>query len=348
MKFIIRIILILILVVAVIELYLHIAPTSPKTQENTSAVFTPNKSFEWHNTKNIEALDSIVSYTSNSLGFKGEEPPENNNSTKVIFMGSSTTYGKYLNIDKNWTTLTTQKITENNKHIWFNNAAADNLTTAQCLELLKNKIIPLKPSLIILTTGFNEIEKHSVFFKPAPTKNTKYQFKIIELFNSYFFSKDTLYNSDDLPKKIDIKQAPKLALSNQQILSIIEGEQSRLTSYRDTLYEIISTCNKNKIKVVLLSLPILFSDDTDLFTNTYLGDIQIGDANAKALGLLLRQYNKINFDIGNQLNIPYINLATRMPKDSRFYYDGIHFNNEGAEIVAQFIADELKELQIIK
>ena len=38
-----------------------------------------------------------------------------------------------------------------------------------------------------------------------------------------------------------------------------------------------------------------------------------------------------------------IDLARKMPKDSRYYYDFIHFTNEGAEKVAEILAGELQK-----
>ena len=37
-----------------------------------------------------------------------------------------------------------------------------------------------------------------------------------------------------------------------------------------------------------------------------------------------------------------IDLARKMPKNSEYYYDFIHFTNKGAEKVADILASELK------
>ena len=40
---------------------------------------------------------------------------------------------------------------------------------------------------------------------------------------------------------------------------------------------------------------------------------------------------------------PGIDLAVRMPKNSIYYYDAIHFTNEGAKQVAGIVSEELSQ-----
>jgi hypothetical protein len=85
----------------------------------------------------------------------------------------------------------------------------------------------------------------------------------------------------------------------------------------------------------------LFTEDKDLFSNVNLGQIKTGTLNGKTMALIVKQYNKVAFEVSKKTNTPFIPLSSRMPKDSRFYYNGFHFSNEGSEMAAYILYDEL-------
>jgi hypothetical protein len=91
----------------------------------------------------------------------------------------------------------------------------------------------------------------------------------------------------------------------------------------------------------------LFSDENDLYTNIYLGDLKTGQMNGKTRSYILKMYNKVTFDLANELNLSFINLNARLPKDSRFFYDGYHFTIDGADMCAEILHDEIISKKII-
>ncbi|MEI7990416.1 MAG: hypothetical protein WCI88_15385, partial [Chloroflexota bacterium] len=56
---------------------------------------------------------------------------------------------------------------------------------------------------------------------------------------------------------------------------------------------------------------------------------------------LLEKYNAALKDIGKEKNVLVIDLADKMPKSSRYYYDFVHYTNEGARKVAEIIEEDL-------
>lgn len=62
---------------------------------------------------------------------------------------------------------------------------------------------------------------------------------------------------------------------------------------------------------------------------------------------ILQQYNQETKDIASKNNIPVIDLAELMPKNSLYYYDFIHYTNEGAAVVSQIIFDETQGRKIL-
>jgi hypothetical protein len=63
--------------------------------------------------------------------------------------------------------------------------------------------------------------------------------------------------------------------------------------------------------------------------------------NGKGAWELLEKYNDVTRDLGRRHGVLVIDVARRMPKSSRLFYDFLHFTNEGAAEVARITAAEL-------
>jgi len=56
---------------------------------------------------------------------------------------------------------------------------------------------------------------------------------------------------------------------------------------------------------------------------------------------ILKFYNGITRKVGNEEDMLIIDLAREMPGSSRYYFDHIHYSNEGIEKVADIIYSHL-------
>jgi hypothetical protein len=52
-------------------------------------------------------------------------------------------------------------------------------------------------------------------------------------------------------------------------------------------------------------------------------------------------YNDITRQVGEEENLLVIELARKMPKSSKYFYDLMHYTNEGAAKVADIIYQDL-------
>ena len=57
---------------------------------------------------------------------------------------------------------------------------------------------------------------------------------------------------------------------------------------------------------------------------------------------MLEKYNDGTRQIAKQKQIPLIDLAHLLPKSSEYFYDLVHFTNEGAEKTGQILYDSLR------
>lgn len=334
----------IILILVCVEIFLHFYNPFSGRVKNNQIILPKNAQYEVLNMQ-IPGLGSNLLHTKNSNGLRGEELPTDNNLSKIICMGGSTTECFYLNDGKDWPNLLAKEFKANGKNIWLNNAGLDGQSVFGNLVMLKQHILKLKPNYIILMCGLNDIGLKTPSKYDMNENNwLKKAYNFLELpatiTNIITAGKAKKAGLND--QFLNLKTAEKLVLSDSQILQRIAQEQPLLENYKKRVEEIVSVCKTNNIKLIFVSQTILFSDETDMLTNIDLGTIKTGDINGKTEALLLKQYNKSNYDIAMANNLMYVNLSVRLPKYSPLYYDGYHYTNDGAEFVSKFIYDELK------
>jgi hypothetical protein len=59
---------------------------------------------------------------------------------------------------------------------------------------------------------------------------------------------------------------------------------------------------------------------------------------------ILEMYNDVTRRAAKEEGVWIVDLARDMPKDSTYFYDGIHFTNEGAEKVAELLGIPLLDV----
>lgn len=296
-----------------------------------------------------QGMDTHIVHSKNSLGFRGPEPNDSAK-TRILCMGGSTTECFYLNDGKDWPAVLGKHLAEQNPEIWLNNAGMDGQSTFGHLQMLRQYILKLKPDYIILMCGLNDMgldtpgrfdNQHSWFSKA-------YQF--LELPSTILnITRAGKARRTGLNHQFtgDLRKAEKLEMSDSAIAGRLQKEARYLGEYNARINEFADICRDNNIRLIFVSQSILFSDETDLMSNVYLGNLKTGEINGKTRAYILKLYNKATYDLAISREIPYINLAARLPKDSRFFYDGYHFTIDGAEMAAEIIYDEIKSKKLI-
>lgn len=347
MKRVWKIIRPILLILLVVEIFLHFYNPFSGRVKNGQIVLPVNETYKVSNI-GIPGLDTNLIHTKNSMGFRGPELPEDTNITRVFCMGGSTTECFYLSDGKDWPEVLARKFETDKRKVWINNAGMDGQSAYGNLVMLEKHILRYKPDYILLMCGLNDIGLEAPGKYDYNSDNNwlkkAYDFLEIPATINNIINANKARESRMNHQYLDIQKAQMLEMSDTQILQRIAREQPLLAAYKQRVQKIIDVCKDNHIKLIFLSQTILFGDETDPVTNIKLGDIKLGDINGKTEGLLLKQYNKTTFELAEANNLPYINLSARLPKDSRFYYDGFHMTNDGAEMVANIIFDEVRDI----
>jgi hypothetical protein len=104
---------------------------------------------------------------------------------------------------------------------------------------------------------------------------------------------------------------------------------------------LIVMARQNGVEPVLITHPALFGEAVDDVTQADLSRISVEiyrKMNGRMAWRLLEKYNTVTRKVGHKYQAGVIDLAARLPKSSRHFYDYLHYGKEGAAKVADIVA----------
>ena len=339
----------------VLELFLQFFNPLPISVKNEKIILPAKRVFTFDNL-HIPSLDKQITHTKNSIGFRGEEIPLNfEDYLSIIAVGGSTTECRFLSDGLDWTNLLEKKLQfKSEQPVWINNAGLDGHSTFGHQILLESYLKDMKPKYIFYLVGVNELERgdlhndditllknQSFSFIDWLKKNSEIAILINGLRRSLF-----AYQIDLGHGTLNLKEEAHLNIDRVETQAIIDRQLPYLEQYELRLIKLMQTTKEQAIQPVLITQPLLFGDEIDPTTEVNLGTIKTRFKNGSTYWKVLESYNSITRKIANKENIPLIDLANLLPKNSKYYYDGMHFTNTGAEKISTILATEFHALGI--
>jgi lysophospholipase L1-like esterase len=114
------------------------------------------------------------------------------------------------------------------------------------------------------------------------------------------------------------------------------------------LAKLIDITREQRSAPVLITQPALFGDAVDPTTRLDLSRFAFQDMDGITAWSVLELYNEATRRVAAEAGVPLIDLAREMPKDSIYFYDGIHFTNAGARAVSEIISRSLCPIMVAK
>jgi hypothetical protein len=124
----------------------------------------------------------------------------------------------------------------------------------------------------------------------------------------------------------------------------LDAQRPFLDAYRTRLESLADTCTGNHILPVFLTQPNLFGYGIDSLSGANLARYPIAGDDSLNGGLIwkiLEEYNDVTRSVCREKELPLIDLAHLMPKNSLYFYDMSHFTNAGAAEIASLVADRI-------
>ncbi len=337
------------------EIILRIYNPFPFALQKGKLVIPANQSRIYEN-KWIDKLDKKIVYSRNSLGFRGPEKLSDHQWPEIITIGGSTTACTFLSDSCTWPYVLGKKLQQAYPDIWLNNAGIDGHSSFGHILMLRDHVLPLKPDYVIFLMGINDTESNqAVEFdemteKKIQTRSVKSFFKSLLNYSELgrtlftFYHVSIAYKKGLFHQEIHVKALVDHPLPDSIIAKRLRQQEKFLAGYRARTDSIIAMCKHAGVKPVFLTQPSLFGDYTDSLTGVPMANkwMNTSDADNSLLQeKILELYNDVLRN--DSARITVIDLARKMPKNSAYYYDFIHFTNAGAEKVGEILAEELQK-----
>jgi lysophospholipase L1-like esterase len=342
-----------VIALVLLEIGLRLYDPIGARSRGSTIVLPANHVYRFDNGPDVRKLDRHTVHTKNSLGFRGPEPPRDFASRlTMVTIGGSTTESLFLSDGKTWTDVLHRRLESALPAIWINNAGIDGHTSYGHLVLLRQFVVELKPKVAVFLVGANDValERPNTFDEGVqPTASG-----MRRLLNAAAARSEVVNFGLNLARaararerglghsELDLSTARKLVLDPDVVTTITARAAATLPGYRSRLEAIVRLAREHGITPVLVTQPALFGDTIDPATRIDLSDVQVnGRGNGHVEWRLLEAVNDVTRDVARAQRLLLIDLARELPKDSRYFYDFLHFTNAGSERVGEIVAAHL-------
>ena len=334
---------------------LHIYNPFSSRVKGDRIVLPVNMAYRFTNDK-IPSLDQSIVHSKNSLGFRGPNAPANfAEHLTIITVGGSTSECCYLSDGKTWPHHLSNRLLQSFDKLWVNNAGLDGHSTFGHTVLMRDYITDLQPKVVVFLVGINDVGragpqrrdnrilKHSDEGGIKGVLKTGANYSEIMLVCLNIIRARQAHDRGIDHRNIDLKTRPSLEQTAEQIDDALAAHSPAfLAGYQQRLENLIRIAQVSNIEPVLVTQPSLLGMGIDPKTGINLATLETFEERSGALDWkLLEKYNGITRQVAADGDIPLIDLAKKMPKSSEFFYDFYHFNDAGAEVVAEIIASDL-------
>ncbi len=302
-------------------------------------------------------LDPVIYFSRNSLGFRGPEPPDDfENRLTILALGGSTTECWYLSDGRDWPAALARSLVPWFPEAWVNNAGMEGHSTFGHRLLLEQWVVKLKPRVVLLLVGINDVEREDLKAgdraleaqNDAPpllerlARHSALAATLVNLRRSQRAQKLRLLHGD-----VRLQRLPPLPLKPElRRNTLLHHAQRYVPPYRQRVAQIVALCRASGIEPVLLTQPALYGEGIDDVTGVDLAKVTVDTdpehlLNGSLAWRILEQYNDAVRELGSADGVFLVDLARRLPKSSRYFYDFIHLTNEGADRVGSLVAEDL-------
>jgi lysophospholipase L1-like esterase len=266
----------------------------------------------------------------------------------IVFLGGSTTECMFVDQDHRFPYVV-GKILEQETGAKINsyNGGMSGNNTLNAIDILINKVIPLKPNVVVYMENINDLStllydktywnEHTAR-SPLETLPKK---KLVGKLLKEIFIPNLNYAYRNLKEMLFRQEGDEFAAARGKKLTIDQAKM--VHDFAAGLQTLICTCKAWGIVPVLMTQGNRITDHPDPVVAAYIGRYR------HDTGISYRQFKELYdaFDdtireVGRQNHVMVIDLAREVPPDKKYLYDLVHFNDAGSQLAAHIIAARLK------
>lgn len=315
-------------------------------------------------------------FRTDSLGLRSDEPPPDRKQTIYVF-GGSTAIDVFLDQDRAWVQQLQTKLNmaTGEPKTWVGNLARSSMATLHNLLMFEYLLPELpKPDLFVNLVGVNDLqlalkssylrdmtmETHmSWTFSERPARGgfwhrlalVRFYERIADWWEKSRLGPTQTYNADGYItwRKCRRKAPP------ENIVDRLPDLTAALAEYEKNLNELVDRGNAYGAATIFLTQPTIWSDhmgpqETDRLLAGGIGPNNVWCEehryySPRALAEGMAKFNATLLDVCRRRNLFCIDLAAKVPKDARYFYDDMHVSNAGADLVSDIVARSILEFE---
>jgi lysophospholipase L1-like esterase len=352
------VIYLLLFIAIALEILLRIYNPIPFRIKGDKIILPINQSYSFTNP--YPCFDSLIIHKKNSMGFRGEELPKNAASfTKIITVGGSTTECFFISEDKAWPQVMQANLRKSHPNVWVNNAGLNGHSSFGHLVLMNDVIVKKHPDYVFFLIGVNDMDRQDLnqfdnrmlIDKPVDMADNDWAKDAFLTLTKHSEVANLIYNLSKAMKArnqkifvdnvVPLNPKDTLTIPESTFNNIIASQKKLLPAYQNRLLSLIKICQKNQIKPVMITQPLLLGFGKDPITGTDLAKTKVSnEMNGNLYWTKLELYNEVMRNVCQREHVECIDLAKLLPKSSNYFYDPMHYTNAGSIRVGEILAAE--------
>jgi lysophospholipase L1-like esterase len=270
----------------------------------------------------------------------------------IVFLGGSTTECVYVDEDNRFPYLV-GRLLEGQTHLEVNsyNAGRSGNNTLHCLNILLNKVVNLKPDIVVLMENINDLAilmYEKTYWNTNPSRSPIQErlptFKTLgqDLRQDFYLVRDLTFPnlSRELKKFFSFPGKTKGDEFHQvRGQKITINQELLVREFSLNLQTFINLCRARGIIPVLMTQASRLTNHPDPLIQKLMGNLEAsqGITYAEFKGAFDRLNQTIR-DVGAKNQVLVIDLAREIPPVKENICDVAHFNDRGSRLVAARIA----------
>lgn len=316
----------------------------------------------WH--PRLSGVSSPIRHTTNQWGMRGSDPPVGDawdTTTTIVAVGGSTTQCFMLDDTRTWPAVMQRSLRARGRDVWVGNAGQDGHSTRGHLRMMAEVISRVRPDYVLFLVGVNDL----ALSLNSPSKKELFDDNMTQLALgrarpdpvNWLIDHSRLAHRLYLLKRVHLDGVHVRSMSYGTTLPtepytgpggpLPENLEDILTSldlFRGNIVRLIEETRRIGATPVFFTQPLLF-ENTEHWDGVLARIFWIQDQRLNLSGAmfarLLNRFNTELLRICDEHGVACWDLAGRVPHDTTFYYDMVHFNDAGAAFVGEAAAEYL-------
>jgi len=268
----------------------------------------------------------------------------------IVFLGGSTTECMFMGELNRFPYLTGAILEqETGRKINSYNGGLSGNNSLHAIDLLVNKVIPLKPRVVVFMENINDLST-LLYQKTYWSENnvrapleTLVKAKLVGKLLKEMLIPHLNEAWRNLSRTMFLREEDEFAQARGKKLTVDQAALAH--EFALNLQMLVDICRARGITPVLMTQGNRITERPDPVVAAYIGrygqDTGISYEDFKAL---YDRFNETIRQVGKQNGVLVIDLAREVPPDKEHLYDMVHFNDAGSKLAAKIIAAQLKPL----